>query len=549
MREQERELKLSAPDALDEGTLLSAVRDAGFEPGEGAKRRQRDRYLDTPGLDLARHGVALRRRDADGTARLCAKDPGGPGPGGVWSRLEHEAEVPQSAPLPARAAELPEALRHRIEPFSWGRSLQEVVRLETERTLHAVHAPLAGVKAELALDRVRLEGAGGFTEIEIELGQGPSEPFEALAEALRARLGLVPSPADKLARALALLGRPRPAPPQPAALDPTLSFRLAAGRIFRRHLEALCRAEPAARLGEDPEGVHDVRVATRRLRAAFRTFGAAFPERRLASSLHCIRATGHVLGAVRDLDVLLIGLFDLAPELPASLASDLVPLAELLHGVRDHERARMLRFLGSPRRLRAMDRFELLVAGLEARDAALTAARNSVAERPTPGRDRPRARAGHGPGARPLGEVAPEILRAAAARVWRRGERIDKDSPRDDLHALRIAVKRLRYTAESFADLYGKPLRGLVRRATALQDLLGAYNDAGVAAARLTAWLETPAGRRLPRRTWAATGALLALHEARGRKARSGFKAAWREFSRGRSRRELEAVLGAAVAE
>ena len=544
MRDEERELKLSAPDALDEAALLSAVREAGFEPGEGEKRRQRDRYLDTAGLDLARRGLALRRRDADGSAWLCVKGEGGPERGGVWQRLELEAAVSPASPLPACAAELPEALRHRVEPLAFGRALEEVARLETERTLHAVRAPLAGVKAELALDRVRVEGAGGFTELEIELGPGPAAPFEALAAALRERLGLVPSPADKLGRALELAGRPRPAAPELPPLDPALPFRLAAGRTFRRHLEALRRAEPAARVGEDPEGVHDVRVAGRRLRAAFRTFAAAFSERRLAPALRCVRATGRALGPVRDLDVLLAGVFELSPELPAPLASDLVPLAELLHTVRERERARMLRFLGSPSRLRAMERFDLLVADLEARDAALAAARAGAEASATQGGAARRVRRGRGPGARPIGEVAPELLRQAAARVWRRGERIDKDSPREDLHALRLAVQRLRYTAESFVDLYGKPLRSLVRRATELQDLLGSYNDAGVAVARLSGWLETPAGRRLPRSTWAATGALLALHEARGRTARAAFKGAWRDFARGKPRRELEALLG-----
>jgi CHAD domain-containing protein len=527
MREEERELKLSAPGELDDARLLAAVRAAGFEPGEAAKRRQRDRYLDTAELDLARHGLALRRRDADGAAWLCLKAEGQAAPGGVWSRLEHEVEAVPTAPLPAAAAELPEALRHRVEPVAWGRALAEVARLETERTVHTVRAPLVGVKAELALDRVELEGAGGFTEVEIELGASPSAPFETLAVELRERLGLLPSPADKLARALTLAGGARPSPPRSTPLEPALPFALAAGRIFRRHLEALRLAEPVARMGEDPEGVHDVRVAARRLRAAFRTFRGAFPAPRLAGPLRCVRATGRALGAVRDLDVLLAGFRELAPELPEPLADDLAPLAGLVHELRERERARMLRFLGSPGRLRAMERFERFVSGLEAREAR-------------PGR------ALRGAGGRPVGEVAPELLRAAAARVWKRGERIDKDSPREDLHALRIAVKRLRYTAESFVDLYGKPLRGLVRRAAVLQDLLGAYNDAGVAAVRLTGWLETPKGRRLPRATWTVAGALLALYDARGRAARAGFKAAWRELSRGKARRELEAMLGGA---
>jgi CHAD domain-containing protein len=223
---------------------------------------------------------------------------------------------------------------------------------------------------------------------------------------------------------------------------------------------------------------------------------------------------------VRDLDVMLIALPELASDIPAALAAELEPLAAMLEAFHARERTRLLRFLEAPARLRGVARFEAFVErGLGAR---------------------PR-----GDGARPLGAVAPALLESAAARVWKRGDKIGKHAPPADLHRLRIAIKRLRYTAEMLAPVYADALDGWLQRTTELQDVLGTFNDSGVAGAHLSGWIDTREGRRLPRRTLVAAGALLAHYEQRAQEARKGFRKAWRRFAKPKARRELQEIARA----
>src|SRR5208337_965829 len=101
------------------------------------------------------------------------------------------------------------ALRHYAEPFALARPLVEVARLAVDRTLRELRGALSGVRAQLAVDRVRVSGeerAGEFTEVELELLSGDPSGLGRLAADLQHRLGLVPSASDKLDRALALAG-------------------------------------------------------------------------------------------------------------------------------------------------------------------------------------------------------------------------------------------------------------------------------------------------------------------------------------------------------
>ncbi|MCU0259249.1 MAG: CYTH domain-containing protein, partial [Solirubrobacteraceae bacterium] len=153
----ELELKLEAPPAFEESELVDLVRDLGFDVGPVVKRAQVDRYLDTAELDLARRGVGLRLRESDAGACLGLKLRGkGAGADGLWQRVELELPAPRGAALPALAAALPEALRHRVEPLALARPLVEVARLATERSARDVIEPASGTRAELCLDRVRV---------------------------------------------------------------------------------------------------------------------------------------------------------------------------------------------------------------------------------------------------------------------------------------------------------------------------------------------------------------------------------------------------------
>ena len=83
------------------------------------------------------------------------------------------------------------------------------------------------------------------------------------------------------------------------------SFRSAAGKTIWTRFEEMMSFRDAALRGKDIEGVHDMRVATRRLRAALELFRDAFPRRRLAPMLEDVKGLADALGAVRDLDVMI----------------------------------------------------------------------------------------------------------------------------------------------------------------------------------------------------------------------------------------------------
>jgi CHAD domain-containing protein len=512
-----------APADVSDAEVADVVRDAGLTLSPPSKRHQVDRYLDTPTIDLVRHDMSLRLRESSAGCQLTLKmrlPSADPAPEGAWTRLEIEEPVRRGSPPPERASQLPERLRCYAEPFALARPLVEVARLAVDRTLRELRGPLSGVRAQLAIDRVRVSGqerAGEFTEVELEALSGDPASLARVASDLEHRLGLIPSASDKLTRALALAGMEPPEPDDVApGLVPEMRAREAASRILRRHLRALALAEPVARIGEDREGVHAMRVATRRMRATFRLFADAFPPKKLERGLSFMRRMGAELGRVRDLDVMLEQLPGLSREVPQIVAADLDPLRELLIEFHARERRRLVAWLSSAPRLaraQAFERFALTVP-LRLRGAA----------------------------ARPLREVAPELLQGAVARLFRRGDRVRKNSPPEHLHALRIAAKRLRYTAEALAELYGEDLARCLRRMVKLQDVLGAYNDAHVAQALLSHWIDTPKGRRLPRRTLVAVGSVIAAQDARADEARRAFRKAWRDFSRDKVRQEFEAL-------
>jgi len=526
----ERELKLLAPGGLGVDELVTVARAAGFETGPPRVRAQCDRYLDTAAFDLARSGLGLRLRTHGREATLGLKLRGerpvaserAPARAALWQRIEVEVPVAHGAKLPVSAADLPADLRMRVEPFALARPLHEIARLETERALVPLSDPATGGAIELTLDHVEVASparALRFAEVEAEAAPGTTNEILArLAPALSRGLGLVPSTQDKLERALSLLGVEL-APAWPVRLFPDTALREAALRVMRRARAQSREAEPEARRGEDPEGVHRMRVATRRMRAAMRLFESALPARALAAQRRHLERTAHALGAVRDLDVMLLALPRLAAKLPSGLSADLAPLLALLGALDARARAHLVAWLASPVRLRGEERF----------DAFLAPAPTSL----------------RGAAARPLGEVAPLFVADASERVFKRGEKLKKDAPVRDLHRLRLALKHLRYTIEALDDVLEHELDGMLERMVHLQDVLGRFNDACVASANLAAWIDTPSGRRLPRRTLLAVGALLARYEQRGTKARGDFREAWGEFARDKTRREI-AGLGKA---
>ncbi|MFN8035170.1 MAG: CHAD domain-containing protein [Acidimicrobiia bacterium] len=260
-------------------------------------------------------------------------------------------------------------------------------------------------------------------------------------------------------------------------------------------LELLRAHDAAAILGDDPEHLHQARVATRRLRSDLRALHR-FVESEWSRDLRQeIGWLGDRLGAVRDLDVLharLEGRIETVPGRDERVARAIV---RRLAGERTRARGALRTALRSVRYRRLLDRLEEA-----AREPRTTADADGTAGEAVKGLVRKRWRK----------------LRDEVAAL--------SDAPADvELHRVRIEAKRCRYVAETAATLEGKPARRFARAVEAVQTVLGEHQDAVVAAQ----WLRAFADAASPPEAFVA-GELAAIEEAARRTAREQFGPVWR---------------------
>jgi CHAD domain-containing protein len=234
---------------------------------------------------------------------------------------------------------------------------------------------------------------------------------------------------------------------------------------LRRYLSAWHLHEPGARLGDDPEALHDLRVAGRRLDAILRQFRSFLPASllRVRPTLKTVlRALGHA----RDLDVALSGLEAFSRELQQSDRLGIEPLRQHLLSERARARARMLSVLDSIWVQKNLQEMTSLLA------APSTASEQSSAELAP--------------------NVAPELIRRRYRKLRKGADRLRSDSSTEAFHEVRAQVKKLRYALEAVAVIYGKPADEVLRALRNWQERLGVQQDAAVASHRLRALASTP---------------------------------------------------------
>src|SRR5262249_25674509 len=140
---------------------------------------------------------------------------------------------------------------------------------------------------------------------------------------------------------------PVPAPEfAPTAVDASMRMDEIALANLRRYLSAWYQHEPGARLGDDPEELHDLRVAGRRLDAILRQFGAYLPSSLVRIRPTLKKALG-ALGEARALDVALLELDAFSRGLSDTDRANIEPLQHHLHSERQRARAKMLATLDS----------------------------------------------------------------------------------------------------------------------------------------------------------------------------------------------------------
>jgi inorganic triphosphatase YgiF len=446
----EVELKLtlapSAQRALLRHPLLRGI--------ERQTQKLDNTYFDTPDLALKQRGIALRLR-RQGRQLLQTVKCAGETAGGLSSRPEWEtAYTGQFDFSPIDNEDVRQWLQR---PKISGRLLPVFETAFTRNTWRIEAAP--GTVVLVMLDRGWIVADGHrepISELEIELAQGPVRALFDLALQFAERIALSPQPGSKAERGYALFSATVASPakaadiPLHADMSPDAAFRRIAGAC----LDHLQRNHDGAVASDDPEYIHQMRVATRRLRAALRLFRRQLAEDFAESWLPGLRAMMAKLGEARDLDVLTNEIIvPIVSAMPDELR--LVALAKVLAQRRDSARAAAREHLRSRRYGR-----ELLLT-LSALAQPQPADATAPGGEPSP----------------PLAAYAAKRIKRLRARLLELAEAARSDDPLS-LHQVRIAIKRLRYALEFFSPLLSKkPLRRAVAELAELQDALGKLND------------------------------------------------------------------------
>lgn len=445
-------------------------------------RRLYSVYYDTADLDLWRAGVSLRLRRS-GKRWLQTVKCGGGVAAGLHQRQEFETAL--TTPLPDFASLESSAVASHFASLELRAQLKPLIVTDFTRT-SCLLKPAGGVAIEVSLDRGRIKSGNATApvcELELEMKAGPAWRAYQFALQLLATVPLLVEDRSKAERGIALHLHERAKPRKVGRSQ--VAGGMSANEVFRTLIVGCIAHYMANQRGMlsrgDPEYLHQMRVALRRLRSVFSTFAPLFPASVLAPPITETRWLGRTLGAARDWDVFA------TETLPPVIAryeehAGLATLARAAARKRAAANGRARRAVASARGqglVLALGAWTSAETWLEALDDAQRAAL-----------------------ARPADEFARETLDAALKRVRKRGRNFAKLAPHD-LHRLRISAKKLRYATEFFTPLFDEKAADDYRAALArLQDALGAYNDA----VKMTTFAER-AGHGL-------TGA--AIKEARG---------------------------------
>jgi CHAD domain-containing protein len=236
------------------------------------------------------------------------------------------------------------------------------------------------------------------------------------------------------------------------------------GEQIRAGLDAYLRAmvahAPGTRLGVDPEELHQMRVAVRKMRALLKTGRSFLDQRRFQPLRAELGWLGDILGSVRDLDVLLERL---SSQVEGFDATERAAFARLIHGL-EEERAGYRQTLASAL---DSDRYAMLVDRLAA-----------AIQAPPPA------------SARESRVALRDIVTAQFRKLCKQVRHAGTDASDTQLHALRIQGKRLRYASELAGSSHRRKAQRLVAACKRFQDVLGEHQDACVAADRVVRLLE-----------------------------------------------------------
>jgi inorganic triphosphatase YgiF len=454
----EVELKLALPAALAAKVPhLSWVRKSRCGPA--GLEQLYTVYFDTPKLKLREHGLTIRVRHS-GKRRLQTIKALQASANGPFGRGEWKQEISADRPVLELAKGTP---LERLVTKQLRRKLRPIFETVVERKRVPIHS--GGADLELAVDRGQIKRYGRpesepISEVEIEVKQGDRRELPRVAGRLARSLPVAYDPVPNAERGYALSRREsqRPIRAHPIVLDARMSTANAFTLIGLSCLDHAFSNERAVRAG-DPEGVHQMRVGLRRLRAALSIFKGLLRGAEPNTVKGELRWLTEQLSPARDVDVLLEErVKHLRGHTPVAVEASV--LSRALGAERDAGLARARTALQSEcyRKLGLKTAMWLIDgAWTRSRSADVAARRKQSAK-----------------------SFAVEVLHRRSRKLVKKGRNIE-ELDATQRHKLRIASKKLRYAAEFFASLVSKKRRARRKRFERIvkrfQGVLGKLND------------------------------------------------------------------------
>jgi inorganic triphosphatase YgiF len=405
-------------------------------------------YYDTADLELHRLAMALRLRRV-GRQFLQTLKGGGQVSAGLHQRNEWETPVPSEQldldALKACGGELPHGVRNRLQPVFVTDFVRNVRLLKFE-----------GTEIELCMDSGEIRAGQAscpISELELELKSGTAQQLFKLAEAL---LDIVPLQVEHTSKAeygylLFSAAKPSASKGKFPTLNKTQSISSVLQGMIGACLAHVQSNVPGALLKLDEEYLHQVRVGLRRLRVALSIAQRYRSDAELTALRKQVAKLCMELGRSREWDVFVTQtLAPICTRLPEHAGlRDVLSVSER---ARKKQHKEMENSLASQDFQRMLLRFGAWMHGIQSDEVDTT-----------------------------LGQFAVQTLKKRSKLVAKHGNALTGEDAAQ-LHALRIACKKLRYSTEMFGSLFSESRTKEYGAALAqLQDILGTLNDIAVA--------------------------------------------------------------------
>ncbi|WP_119681220.1 CYTH and CHAD domain-containing protein [Indioceanicola profundi] len=492
MSGQEIELKLKV-DPAD----FSKLRDAplpGQVPEQQPVKTLESTYFDTPDVRLHALGWSLRVRKSGRNLVQTLKSPG-TATGGVVARGEWECPV--STPHPDLAALPDQSVLAELGPLDPA-ELKPLFTTKVKRTIR-IAKPSDGTEIEIALDQGEVVTPEGRTlplnEAELEMKSGDPASIYDLALALNEAAPLRVELQSKAERGYALALDERPSWFKAGRLDlsPDQTAEEVLQIVVRHCMHHMVSNEAVALAGEQPEGIHQMRVALRRLRSALALFEPLIPAEQYEHLVGEVRWLATAFGAARDWDVFLS---DLLAPVEAAFPGDreMAALAEAARTCREQGYRGAREAILSRRYTALLLKVGAWVDGRGWRNQPVSEKSARLLE--------------------PITALSGELLGKRHKQSRKRGKGFAKLGS-EQRHRVRISLKKLRYASEFFRSLYDqKAVRRYTDELAALQETLGHLQDVAtvdklVGTIREELGADAPAG-------WEAGAGLVRGWHARG---------------------------------